>query len=95
MEVQYSKSFKKNYKKYVQNNSDLRTLFIEYTSLIELGRGLPEKAKDHQLKHQVKGMRDFHLSSDMVTVYYLVRSDNVVEYIYWSPLQSIQAQSNA
>lgn len=85
MRVKYTKEFKKNYKKYIQNNTELDALLTEYTGLLNKGRSLPAQSRDHQLRHQIKGVRDFHLSGDMVTVYYLVRADNTIEYINIGP----------
>ncbi|QLE61570.1 hypothetical protein LROSRS0_1524 [Furfurilactobacillus rossiae] len=39
---------------------------------------MPLRFDDHQLKHQNKGVRDFHLSNDLVVVYYLVLNRKII-----------------
>lgn len=69
-------SFIKHFKKYVlskQQKESAKEAMLDINNCIDL----PKKFDDHQLSHQKKGVRDFHISSDLVVIYYLTKNVKV------------------
>lgn len=77
MDVKRKHIFSKHFEKYVKSDKD-KQLFMEAIQILLAGKRLPTKFDDHQLKHQQKGVRDFHLENDLVTVYYYVIDEQLV-----------------
>jgi len=68
MRVRRHKFFKKDALK-IKLTDDQYTKRIKYLSLILEGRPLPAESRDHELLGEYKGMREFHLSGDMLLIY--------------------------
>lgn len=60
--------FKHHFAEFVTSNQD-RHNFNQILHQLEDAQPLPEKFHDHQLRHQRKGVRNFHLQNDLVIVY--------------------------
>lgn len=69
MEIKVSRHFNKSFKKYVQTAA-AKKLYMLAIQLLANNQTLPAEFKDHQLQHQEKGIRDFHLSDDNAVIYY-------------------------
>lgn len=77
MKVFKTKQFDKNFQKYVRSDGD-KEKFIQVLLILTDGRKLPKNEyHDHQLLHQRNGVRDFHLASDLVVVYYRIIEDRI------------------
>lgn len=68
--------FDKNFKKYVTQKKD-RVAFSKALDYLLYAKKLPKDYDDHQLDHQEKGVRDFHLENDLVIIYYLKIGDSI------------------
>ena len=66
LEINYSKSFKKDFKKLSENDRE-DTLEVLYK--LSRGERLDPKYKDHALKGDLSGARDCHIRFDLVLVY--------------------------
>ena len=65
-EINYSKSFKKDFKKL--NEID-RELTLEVLEKLSRDEKLDPKYKDHALKGKLSGARDCHIRFDLVLIY--------------------------
>ncbi|NLR31617.1 type II toxin-antitoxin system mRNA interferase toxin, RelE/StbE family [Levilactobacillus tujiorum] len=75
MDLQHTPKFDKHLNKYL-DETDIN-LFKTAVSYLKNSMPLPESYDDHQLRYQKKGIRDFHLQSDTVVVYYLIREKSI------------------
>lgn len=62
------KTFIKDFHKASLNDTEFNKL-IRYTALLQEGKSLPQEARDHALKGEYRGYREFHIGSDMLVVY--------------------------
>ena len=74
MKLSVHKQYLKDLKKAKLNQTNLTKLFI-YVSMLLNNEDLPQEARDHQLKGELKDFREFHISGDLVVLY---RVDNSV-----------------
>jgi mRNA interferase YafQ len=51
--------------------------FITYIALLMEGKELPAASKDHMLKGEWQGYREFHLGGDMLLIY-LLKEDALI-----------------
>ena len=66
--LEVHEQFVKDLKKAKLKGKHMQKLF-SYVSLLLSGQPLPPEAKDHQLKGQLKDIRDFHIGGDIVVLY--------------------------
>lgn len=71
MQLEMKHSFDKNFAKFVKTDADKRSFTVAIRLLMD-DQPLPDSYDDHQLQHQRKGIRDFHLKSDLVVVYFRI-----------------------
>ena len=67
-QLEVHEQFLKDLRKAKLRAKHLQKLF-SYVSLLLNGKQLPAEAKDHQLKGQLKDIRDFHTGGDIIAVY--------------------------
>ena len=67
-QLEVHEQFVKDLKKVKLKGKHLKKLF-SYVSLLLSGQPLPPEAKDHQLRGELKDIRDFHLGGDIVVLY--------------------------
>ena len=67
-EIHYTKKFKKQYKKVVKQNKDLKKLRYIVETLSN-GNSLEEKYKDHKLIGDYLGCKECHIKPDLLLIY--------------------------
>jgi mRNA interferase YafQ len=67
-QLEVHEQFVKDLKRIKLKSKHLQRLFL-YIGLLINGQPLPPEAKDHQLKGDLKDIRDFHLGGDIVVLY--------------------------
>ena len=70
-----SKSFLKDIKKINFSNNHYSRYAVFLGKLLS-SEPLPQEAKDHTLKGDFEGFREFHISGDLIVVYY-IKGDTV------------------
>lgn len=80
--IERSTQFKKDYKKASKKFSplELDSRLREAIECLVLGRQLPPRFRDHQLKADWKGFRDCHIFPDLVLIYQL-QGDSLVRLV--------------
>jgi mRNA interferase YafQ len=68
LKIERVKSFKKDISK-VKFSDQHYARYILYLGLLLDGRALPPEAKDHDLRGQWSGYREFHISGDLILIY--------------------------
>ena len=71
------KIFDKDFKK-LKLSDDYYTKFIIYIAKLAEKQSLPIGAKDHQLKGNYLGYREFHISGDLLVIYKIVENNLVL-----------------
>ncbi len=67
-QLEVHEQFLKDLRKSKLRAKHLQKLF-SYVSLLLNGQQLPPEAKDHQLKGELKDIRDFHIGGDVIVLY--------------------------
>jgi len=75
MTLKREKTFKKDMSK-LQISDKHYEKFILFIGILLSGNTLPSEARDHELKGEYKGFRDFHVSGDLVVIY-KIKSDGL------------------
>ena len=70
LKLQRHKLFKKDMAK-VKITDAQYSKFIIYMALLLEGKTLPEESRDHMLKGEWQGYREFHLGGDLLLIYLL------------------------
>ena len=65
-----TKTFIKDYKK-IKFTDKLYLKYIVYVSTLLKDETLPKEARDHQLKGELSNFREFHISGDLLVLYYI------------------------
>lgn len=68
LDIQYEKSFKKDYKRMLKRGHNPQHLKDVLNILVEQ-KPLPEKYKDHGLSGNYAGYRECHIESDWLLIY--------------------------
>ena len=68
LELQYEKSFKKDFKRMLKRGCNQKHLKDVLSLLVEQ-KPLPEKYKDHNLSGNYKGCRECHIEPDWLLIY--------------------------
>jgi len=71
MTLQRHKNYKKDELKTKLTDEQYSKL-IRYLSLLLRGEALPKESLDHSLQGEYKGLREFHLSGDMLIIYTII-----------------------
>jgi len=71
------KTFDKDFKK-LKFSDEHYTKFIIYISKLAQKETLPPEAKDHLLKGNYQGFREFHISGDLLVIYKIVENDLIL-----------------
>ena len=66
--IERSKAYKKDIKKIVFSNQHYAK-YIIYFGYLLTDKALPAEAKDHQLRGDYFGYREFHISGDLLVIY--------------------------
>ena len=70
LSIKYVAKFKKDFKKYQHQNLILQEL-NDFLKLLLAEKTLPEKYRDHSLVGGYVGMRECHVKSDVLLVYWI------------------------
>ncbi|MEM9242847.1 MAG: type II toxin-antitoxin system YafQ family toxin [Pseudomonadota bacterium] len=76
LRVIYKKPFRKSLKKYKHNPTILSEL-KHVVNLLAGNKALPTKYKDHELKGNLKGIRELHLKPDDLLLYVKVEHESI------------------
>ncbi|RLA58341.1 MAG: type II toxin-antitoxin system mRNA interferase toxin, RelE/StbE family [Epsilonproteobacteria bacterium] len=76
LRLQRHKLFKKDIAK-VKITDTQYSKFIIYIALLLKGEELPEESRDHLLKGEWQGYREFHLGGDLLLVY-VIKDDSLI-----------------
>lgn len=76
LEIQYEKSFKKDFKSMLKRGCNQEHL-KNVLSLLAEQKALPEKYKDHNLIRNYKGYRECHIEADWLLIY-KINDDKIV-----------------
>lgn len=68
LDIQYEKSFKKDYKRMLKRGSNPQNLQDVLTLLVNQ-QPLPEKYRDHNLSGNYTGYRECHIEPDWLLIY--------------------------
>lgn len=68
LEIQYEKSFKKDFKRMLKRGYNQEHL-KDVLSLLAEQKALPEKYKDHNLSGNYEGYRECHIEPDWLLIY--------------------------
>jgi len=77
LDVEYSIAFKKEVKRAMLQGRDVLKMFVPIAILLN-GEPLPLRYRDHPLKGNWEGYRDFHVEPDWLVLYRL--EDNLVRF---------------
>ncbi len=71
-----STRFRKDYKRYKNNENKIRALFkvVEY---LERGEDVPQRYKPHFLKGEYKGLLECHIESDFLLIWLDPNDDTI------------------
>ncbi len=70
MKLFRTKTFKKDYQK-LKISDDQYAKYIKYLSLLLEGKPLPLEARNHTLIGNYSGFKEFHISGDLLVIYYI------------------------
>ena len=68
LQLKQDKDFVKDLQKARLNNTELGK-FTLYVSTLLNGKALPQEARDHDLKGEWQGFREFHIGGDKLVIY--------------------------
>lgn len=68
LKLNLTKQYKKDIKK-VNFSNDHYTKYIVFISKLLENKNLPSESKDHSLKGNWDGYREFHISGDLLVIY--------------------------
>lgn len=68
-EIDYTKKFRKDLKREVKTDPRVESLLRSVLELLQAGKDLPAKLKDHPLQGDWISYRDCHLKPDLVLIY--------------------------
>jgi mRNA interferase YafQ len=71
LDIEYSTAFKKETKRAASQGKDVTKMFVPIAILLN-GENLPLQYKDHPLKGDWSGSRDFHAEPDWIVIYRVV-----------------------
>ena len=74
MKIKVDKQFEKDLRKANLKSKIISKLFT-YISMLTNEESLPLEARDHALKGELEGFREFHLSGDMLVIYMFQEDD--------------------
>lgn len=78
MNLVYTGTFKKDFKRMMKRNKDRAKLFAAIDQLLT-GRPLPPKYRDHPLTGQWARRRDCHIEPDWILIYSVQGDDLILE----------------
>ncbi len=70
MKLFRAKTFKKDYQRLKMSDNQYAK-YIKYLSLLLEGKELPLEARDHTLLGNYSGFKEFHISGDILVIYYI------------------------
>ncbi|MBW2739119.1 MAG: type II toxin-antitoxin system YafQ family toxin [Deltaproteobacteria bacterium] len=70
MKLFRAKTFKKDYQR-LKISDKQYTKYIKYLSLLLEGKTLPLEARNHTLIGNYSGFKEFHISGDILVIYYI------------------------
>lgn len=76
-EIERTKQFKKDMAK-LKMKDEQYGKYIDYLSRLVRDEDLPQEAKDHSLIGNYAGHREFHISSDLLLIYYQIENKIVL-----------------
>ena len=76
--LKYSKSFKKDLKKYAKHNSEAINELKKVLNLLISGKKLDGKYKNHCLKGQFKNCFECHVKPDVLLIYKIEKQELII-----------------
>lgn len=76
LEIEQHKNFMKDLQKVRLNDTELAK-FTLYVSSLMNAKALPKEARDHELKGEWQGFREFHIGGDKLVIYFI--EDNILK----------------
>lgn len=76
-----TRSFRKSFKRVLRGKTFNIQEFEYVVGLLEKGKILPPKYRDHALTGEYKGFRDVHIQPDVVLLYLKIESILVLELV--------------
>lgn len=70
MKLFRAKTFKKDYQRLKMSDNQYAK-YIKYLSFLLEGKALPLEARDHTLLGNYSGFKEFHISGDILVIYYI------------------------
>lgn len=67
-ELNRQKAFVKDLRNAKMSDKEFQCL-VDYLALISSGKALPQEARDHDLKGEWQGFREFHIGGDKLVIY--------------------------
>jgi len=77
LKLNLSKSFKKDLNK-VKFSNEYYAKYVIYLGKLLSMDTLPAEARDHQLKGEWNGTREFHISGDLLVIYMIVDDELIL-----------------
>jgi mRNA interferase YafQ len=74
--VSLSSQYKKSIKRYKNNKAFMQEL-IDVLELLVNEKTLPKKYKDHELKGNLKGIRECHIRADDLLLYFIIENETL------------------
>lgn len=78
-EIRYTKQFKKDFKKYLNQPKKLETL-KEVLDMLRNEIPLPKKYKEHRLTGEYKGCYECHIEGDYLLIWYDEENNQIALY---------------
>ncbi|MBS9781007.1 MAG: type II toxin-antitoxin system YafQ family toxin [Gammaproteobacteria bacterium] len=77
LDIVKTKDFKRDIKKLKKTDASIVNIVQKVVYMLINKQPLPDKYKDHALKHNWQGFRDCHIKPDLVLIYKI--TDNTLE----------------
>lgn len=77
LDIQYEKTFKKDYKRVIKRGYD-PALLEEVLEILVREEPLPEKYRDHSLSGNYNGYRECHIAPDWLLIYKILHEKLVL-----------------
>ncbi|MFH1564351.1 MAG: type II toxin-antitoxin system YafQ family toxin [bacterium] len=76
--LKYSKSFKKDLKKYAKNNLEVIEELKKVLNLLILEKRIDDKYRNHRLKGELKNCFECHIKPDVLLIYKIEKQELII-----------------
>jgi mRNA interferase YafQ len=80
MKIAFSSKFEKKVHKRTKRDDSLYSEIETVISLFEKCQKLPPHYRDHILRGEYRGFREFHLRFNLLVIYYDIKKDTILFY---------------